>query len=249
MRFSDKGVYNIAIDIGNTFCKIGVAYGDGLAMSRKVLRDGLLSGLDELTGGRYLDIIIVSCVQEDDMELYRALENRCRRLVILNGRTPVPVKNSYATLETLGADRIASAVGADYLFPGEDCLIFDFGTAITIDFKSADGTFKGGNISPGMNTRFKAIHQYTNRLPLVSPKAPDKLKGKSTEEAVCNGVVLGIMFEVEGYIRKHPGYRIVFTGGDSIFFADKLDFPIFVVYNLVLTGLVRIAAYLNEIGA
>jgi len=69
--------------------------------------------------------------------------------------------------------------------------------------------------------------------------------GRNTAEAISNGVVLGIMFEVEKYIESNPHCRIIFTGGDSLFFAKKLKSPIFVTFNLVLKGLFKIAQLNN----
>ena len=67
--------------------------------------------------------------------------------------------------------------------------------------------------------------------------------GTNTAQALEAGVVLGMKFEVEGYINKYPGHTIIFTGGDSFYFAEKLKSPIFVVPNLVLVGLALIADY------
>ncbi len=79
----------------------------------------------------------------------------------------MPLTISYATPETLGHDRIAAAAGARKLLPGSPLLIMDLGTAITIDFVTANGEYRGGNISPGLLTRFKSLHDHTARLPLV----------------------------------------------------------------------------------
>lgn len=93
--------------------------------------------------------------------------------------------------------------------------------------------------------RLSALHHYTGKLPLVSPFFPERKAGRNTVEAISNGVVLGIMFEVEKYIADSPGARVIFTGGDSLFFAKRLKSPIFVVCNLVLEGLFIIARQNN----
>ena len=183
----------------------------------------------------------MSSVAAGDMEPERWLKDRCLKLIVVNASTPMPLRLDYSTPETLGSDRIAAAVGAMSMFPGEDCIIFDFGTAITVDFVSASGIFRGGNISPGLSMRLRALHQFTGRLPLVDASVPCGQAGKNTSDAVNNGVVLGIIFEVERYINNNPGSRVIFTGGDALFFAKMLKSPIFVVCNLVLTGLSKIA--------
>ena len=85
----------------------------------------------------------------------------------LTASTPIPLSNAYSTPATLGMDRLAAAVGAWSMQPGHDILVVDAGTAITYDFVSADGVYKGGNIAPGVSLRFKSLHDHTGSLPLV----------------------------------------------------------------------------------
>ena len=84
--------------------------------------------------------------------------------------TPLPVINLYETPETLGYDRMAAVVAANEQFPGRDILVIDAGTCITYEFIDSLGQYHGGNISPGLQMRFKALHQFTGRLPLVAPQ-------------------------------------------------------------------------------
>lgn len=205
----------------------------------------LVSAVMEETASGKADVICMSSVASEDMQTEERLRSVCRRFVKVDASVRMPLVIDYDTPETLGADRIAAALGASLLFPGQDCLIFDFGTAITVDYVSADGRFTGGNISPGLSMRLEAMHGHTSRLPLVTPADPVRMYGRSTVEAVSNGAVLGIMFEVERYIASNPGCRIIFTGGDSLFFAKKLKSSIFVICNLVLTGLSKMALLNN----
>ena len=115
--------------------------------------------------------------------------------------TPVPIGNAYLTPETLGADRLAAAVGAVELTGGGDCVIVDFGTAITIDLVT-DGVFRGGCISPGLRMRFRALRDYTSRLPECSPTDIDTEIGRSTREAIEQGVMQGVRYEIEGHISR-----------------------------------------------
>ena len=234
---------NILIDIGNSsHCKTALSDDSGILQVYRVPRSSLretVAGILSVEGP--VDGIYMSSVAEGDPELNGWLADRCGRFVEVNAFIPMPIKVDYDTPETLGADRIAAAAGAHAMFPGENCIVFDFGTALTVDFIDASGTFSGGNISPGLSMRFNAVHQFTGRLPLVSPSAPVRQEGKNTSEAINNGVVLGIMFEVEKYINNNPGSKVIFTGGDALFFAKKLKTPIFVACNLVLTGLFQIA--------
>lgn len=161
--------------------------------------------------------------------------------------TPVPLSVAYSTPETLGMDRLAAAVGAYSIKPGHDILVIDAGTAITYDFISADGVYKGGNIAPGMSMRFKALHDYTGALPLVASNGDLPMLGSDTATAIRSGVLNGIRHEIDGYINElrgiYPSLLVFLTGGDAEFFDIKGKCATFVVPNLVLEGLAQIVDY------
>ena len=129
--------------------------------------------------------------------------------------------------------------GAYQMFPVENCLIIDAGTCITYDILQANGTYIGGNISPGLKMRLRAMHQFTANLPLIEPGPMDSWVGKSTETALRNGAQLGVLNEIEGYIAKSREewgqINVILTGGDAAFFAKSLKSKIFVNHHLVLT--------------
>ena len=143
----------------------------------------------------------------------------------------------------LGADRLAGALAVSMMFPDDNCIKFDFGTALTIDFIDRGAYYAGGNISLGFKTRLKALNHFTKRLPLIEPDVECPQIGITTNGAITAGVELGLIFEVGGYIDKYPDRKIIFTGGDSLYFAGRLKKKIFVIKNLVLLGLGQIADY------
>lgn len=167
------------------------------------------------------------------------------------GVTPVPLVNGYLTPESLGADRLAAAVGVDTLYGDGDKLIVDFGTAITIDYVE-DGVFRGGNISPGMTTRFRALRDYTAKLPLCNATEEILSYGRTTREAIEQGVMQGITHEIEGYIsafmQEKTKKYIIFTGGDAKYFVKRIKNAIFADCEPVIYGLNRILDYNAEIG-
>lgn len=234
---------NLIIDIGNTTLKAAFAEGVELGQTHRYQGERILEFIKELTLIKRPYVMIVSNVRVFEDEFYKNLEKECEKLVVLNEKTKLQIENRYLTPSTLGPDRLAAAVAAAELFPGKNSIIFDFGTALTIDFVSENREFLGGNISLGLRTRFKALNRYTQQLPLL--ENPDEISpvGRDTNEAIESGVVLGLIFEVEGYISRFPEHTFIFTGGDAIYFAEKLKSSIFVVYNLVLMGLARIADY------
>jgi len=235
---------SLLIDLGNTSCKYALCVDGHLG---PVICDG---GYDvpgtarTVTGGTVPDLVVLCSVREKDVRCEEKLSQLGGRLVVVDSRTPVPIAVGYDTPSTLGPDRIAAAVGAHSLFPGEDILIFDFGTAITIDRITDEGVFAGGNISIGLRSRLKALHSLTARLPEVPLEGVCRHGlGSSTAEALLLGAISGTVFEVQGYIESYPGHKIVFTGGDSIFLAKRMKYPIFANCNLVLKGLAYIAEY------
>jgi type III pantothenate kinase len=173
-------------------------------------------------------------------EMYAFLNKRLDFLVHFTSETPVPLKNLYKTPKTLGSDRLAAAVGVNYFFPNTNLIIFDFGTAITIDFVDDKNNYLGGNISPGLSIRLKSLNFFTNRLPLVS--ISDKIGeiGTTTQEAIEIGTVRGIIGEIMSYINKYTDHKIIFTGGDYFYFAEKIKSPIFVFRNPIVFGLNRV---------
>lgn len=132
----------------------------------------------------------------------------------LTHETPVPLRNLYGSPETLGADRLAAAVGAAALLPGENLLVADIGTACTFDVVSAAGEYLGGNISPGPGMRLRALNHYTARLPLVSGHA-DFIPGigQTTVEALRCGAMRGVVAELLYYSDGGRSRRIVISGG------------------------------------
>jgi len=178
------------------------------------------------------------------VEVMDFLKSQASFLELTTG-TPLPIRLKYTTPETLGKDRVAAAVGAFHLFPKENCLVVDAGTCLTLDVVSAEGEFLGGNISPGIEMRLKAMHHFTAKLPLVEKvETLGDWLGDSTKNAMLNGAELGALLEVEGFIGwcqvKFPSLRVVLTGGDADFFVKHTKTKIFAHQNLVLIGLNQI---------
>jgi type III pantothenate kinase len=194
---------------------------------------------------------IISSVVNYSREIIDYLSNLYGTCIELNHATPLPLENRYATPETLGYDRIAAAVGAYTICPGKNVLVIDAGTAITYDIVTSRGEFLGGNISQGIEIRFKSLNKYTNRLPhLERPEAVPPLVGSTTREAIQSGIVNGLLFEMDGFIgaftKKYPKLQVVLTGGDAKYFVGKLKNSIFVDPNLNLIGLNRILEHNAE---
>ena len=242
---------NLTVDIGNSSAKAAL-FDEGRLV--EVITNYELritnAAPDELP--EIVDrAIVVSTRGEAAAEIEEDVRRRAKFFVRLDHTTPVPVKNLYATPETLGADRMAAAVGAVALQPGRTMLVVDFGTAITYDIVTAGGEYLGGNISPGAAMRFRALHEFTDALPLCG--LPDtagdtpEFPARDTKTAIESGVVAGIVAETEYRIeearKKFGDVGVIFTGGDAEFFAGRVKFPIFAVSDLVFQGLNAILDY------
>ena len=183
-----------------------------------------------------------------------ALTKHSRHFVLFDHNTPLPVKNQYATPATLGQDRLAASVGANAIYPNENILIIDAGSAITYDFVSEDGSFVGGNIAPGLKMRFTILQRMTKKLPLVEAEENEILPlfGRNTRDAIAAGVIRGIVFEVKGYMRdlqeQIPHYKTIITGGNAPFILHGLQADVRFERHLVLKGLNQILLYNTQQG-
>jgi type III pantothenate kinase len=236
---------NLVIDIGNSQTKAGWFETGILIDSRKVLLSSQ-EDVKALFSIYPVEMAIISSVGQTESNLFTAAALTCRFLY-LHHTTPQPLIIRYNTPETLGRDRIAAATGAWSLYPRRNILVADMGTAITIDFVTAAGEYLGGNISPGLQTRFHSLHDRTARLPLAHKNKDFPVLGKDTQSAIITGVQQGIIYELNGYItdfeNRYPDCAFVFTGGDASFFVPMLKRTIFAMPDLVLIGLNQILEF------
>ena len=228
---------NLIIDIGNTALK--ASWCDGITLGKTFRYQGekIMDFILSLTAKSRPEIIVLSSVRNFSSQNLRKLESECDRLILVDKE----VLSHYGLPLHLSSDRAASIIASRYLFKGRECVIFDFGTTLTVDFIGADGNYEGGNTSLGYRTRFKAMHRYSRNCPLIGSVQDMDNPGNDAISSVMSGVLSGIMFEIEGYILRNPIKTVVFTGGDAIYFAKRMKNSIFAVCNLVLMGLAIIA--------
>lgn len=240
---------NLVIDIGNTMAKMA-AFEDETLLEVAYTDNKTLSDLSRFAN-RYPFVkaiysTVVNLSNEALAEIAR-LPVSCRQLT---SDTPIPVVNCYDTPETLGTDRIAAVVGAASIKPGVPLLVIDAGTCITYEFLDENGCYQGGNISPGLEMRLKALNSFTSRLPLVELQGALPDVGKDTISAIRLGVSRGVQYEIEGYIedfkKKYPRLLVFLTGGDDFSFDTNIKNLIFADRFLVLKGLNCILNYNND---
>lgn len=233
---------NLVIDTGNTKTKIGVFKSSQLIFedNYSVISKDILEDVFQQFSIQHS---IHSFVADRDKEIDSFLSKQCDHIVFSH-RTSVPMRILYNTPETLGLDRIAVVVGAGTIFPENNVLVIDAGSAITYELLTSKAEYIGGNISPGLSMRFKALHTFTDKLPHLQSEEEFPEFGKSTKEAILAGVQRGIIAEVDAYINeckvKYPALKVIVTGGDAFFFDKRLKNRIFAEPSLVLKGLNRI---------
>lgn len=141
----------------------------------------------------------------------------------LSAATPSALRMAYETPHTLGADRYLAAVAAHHALQPAPVLSIDLGTAITYDAVDASAAYLGGAIAPGLRMRYRALHSYTSRLPVLEPSPDAPLPppvGRSTEGSLRAGVELALVAEAEGMIARYrqvlgAALAVVITGGDG----------------------------------
>lgn len=230
---------NLIIDIGNSSTKIAV-YDGNVKLTSLNAREFSCEKVDKQLSPYRLDKAIISSVRNTPEFVFDLMTVNIPRVHILSHKSKLPFSLEYDTPETLGSDRIAAAAGACRLFGGENTLVIDAGTAITYDYIEG-GIYRGGNISPGIRIRFRALHRYTGRLPLVNPGSKFTSPGKNTADAISAGVITGVIYEINEYIRtfeeRHKNLTVVITGGDGELISSFADRKMTFYPDLVTDGL------------
>jgi type III pantothenate kinase len=232
---------NLVIDSGNTRIKTGLFDG------RKLISTAIYNSKDT---ERFLKSIARSDAQRIIIsDVTQKLNQRMiknKDCIFLNEKTLLPVKLNYRPLKSLGKDRICNAVAACSLLKGAATLIIDCGTALKMDLV-ANHTFLGGSIGPGLQMRFESLHRSTAALPLIKPVFKFEPYGQTTRASITCGVQFGMLSEMENRIRLHKkeyrNLKILLTGGDWMWFANQLKYPIFVAPQLTLIGLNEILLF------
>ncbi len=234
-----------ALDLGNTRLKLACFEGEALCEIHTYPRSRAAAALAWLSGQDAEGYVLLS-TGTDDSEWLRVLGER-GPVYVPRGDSPAPLELAYATPDTLGADRLAAAVGAAAIYPACDCLVIDAGTCLTCEWVTAGGVYLGGSIAPGLDMRLAAMATFTGKLPRVARAWPETTVGTSTTSALQAGALTGALLELRGWIRTfratYPNGRLLLCGGDAPFLRPRLPDAVLYRPSLVLEGLVRLQAY------
>lgn len=224
------------IDAGNTRLKLG-RFKDGELVEIQFFNAKDPRLMDQYLLERKIEKLFISSVLSDEMN--ELLFGRYQ-VTYLTSETKLPFINQYQTPETLGKDRIANAAYAATLRNSGPAAVLDMGTCIKWDLIDENGVYLGGSISPGMEMRYKAMHTFTGKLPLLEPKKQREI-GRTSADSMHAGVYQGIEAEINALIMRYKaefqGLTIFVTGGDSNYFEFPSKSNIFATENLTLKGL------------
>lgn len=224
---------HLCIDIGNTRTKIALCK-DGQVV--EIRTDG---SIPPFTGPVRSAIVKTG---KDVHQIRQKLDKKGVPVLEINAGIRLPFRLNYDTPETIGSDRLALAAGATRL-TGENLMVIDAGTCITYDIVTSQGVYEGGAISPGINMRYRAMHDYTAALPFPEqiPREID-FPGQNTFASLHAGALIGAASEIDGMIQRakirYPGLQVIITGGNGELLLKYIKNKIFAFRkNLLFLGM------------
>ncbi|HTD92393.1 MAG TPA: type III pantothenate kinase [Chitinophagaceae bacterium] len=237
----------LCFDFGNTRMKVAV-FQENLIEQVVVLDDDSTESIQSLIDQHSPDRSILSSVIDHNPEMEKVLAAQTA-FHKLSHLTRLPFTSPVGKPETIGADRLALSAGAVHFYPGKHVLVIALGTCITYNFINKFKELAGGGISPGLEMRLKSLQHYTAKLPVIKAEHDAPLIGYDTATNILSGVVLGMAFEMDGFINeyssKFSNFNVVLTGGDMVHLASHLKNKIFADPDLIYKGLYAISELNN----
>ena len=250
----------IAVDIGNNRIKLGLfesAVKRGLPEPDRMLQiDGVDPDFERLTAwldGRRPEKVswfIGSVNRRTTTRLVDWLRSRADCRVALLASGDVPLQVAVERPDMVGVDRLLDALAANCLRESDrPAVVIDVGSAITVDLVSADGVFRGGAIAPGIGMSARALHTFTDLLPLIDMSElaePPPALGASTLAAMQSGLFWGavgtirqLTQELTAGTARPP--QVFLTGGAGPAVADLLGPETQYIPHLTLAGIALVA--------
>lgn len=229
----------LVLDFGNTLQKVAIFDGDDMLFIQKQ-KTITLAKLNAIIRKYPIENAILSSVINHNKEIISFLKSSFH-FVELNENTNIPIINNYATPVSLGKDRLAAVVATQHIYPAQNVLVINAGTCITFDFINNKKEYLGGAISPGVEMKFKALNNFTDKLPLIEGKNSVELIGNTTEGSILSGVINGTYFEIKAAIDEYRNIykdlKVILSGGDSFYFEKRFDKSVSTIENIVTIGL------------
>lgn len=246
----------LCIDIGNSIIHLGIFdQGKLILQFRYNSKDGMTSdqfGIflksvlqeNEINWKNIKQVMICSVVPELDYSVRSAIIKYFKiDPFFLNMGAKTGLKIKYSNPAEIGADRIATAIGAVNSYPNQNLIVVDMGTATTICAINKDKEYLAGAILAGMKTSMKALYANSAKLSAVEIIKPQDRLGKATKENIQIGLFyghLGAIREVISFITKQAftskDYLVLGTGGFSELYKNEKIFD-YIIPELALKGL------------
>lgn len=237
---------NLAIDFGNTSAKIGIIEDQQIInVERFDYSATQITEMEKLIQNASCDSIYYINVRPLPISIDKLFAT-IKGVKNISHDYPFPFEIQYQPSHHAGIDRLMGVAGGMALFPRETILVIQVGTCITYDVLLNGKTYVGGAISPGIHIRNHGMHTFTHQLPLIVPNAEhtESVIASTTDGSLQSGIMNGILFEIEGYIRhieqKSGSCKTILSGGDMIYFAKKIKSQIFANANITIIGLQEI---------
>jgi len=240
------------IDVGNTSVTMGLWTGGRIARRSRLQTaacsaENIRRAVVKLAGRSQPDSAVYCSVVPSVNKRWLGELNRVvsGRTIVVTHKLKLGVKIRYPRPATIGADRLADACAVAWRH-GVPAIVADFGTALTFDVISADGAYVGGAIAPGLSLMTDYLYEKTALLPRLRRLHPYSGIGRSTEEAMRVGAVVGyrgLIRETVQYLMHAMGAKKVTlcaTGGNAAEALRGLDMKFIIEPDLTLYGLYRI---------
>lgn len=231
----------LLIDVGNGRTKFGLATSEEILERREhPTRELSPAAVREVVKGWQFGSAVICSVVPKVVPAFREVFGS--QLIELRYDAPLGIGIRYPKPETIGADRLANAVALAHMH-GAPGIVIDFGTAVTFDILSADKSYIGGVIAPGLRLMTDYLHERTALLPSVDLREPETAIGQSTEGAILAGAAIGYRGMVKGILealKKELGGTetcVVATGGDAEWIISGMGEDIATDPDLTLHGL------------
>lgn len=240
----------IAIDIGNT--ALHFAWLDGRGKITKVKRlptAGVeIADIKEILSAGKQETIVVCSVVPDVTVLFCRLKNSFNpNIYVIGEDIKVPIKSFY-NKRRIGMDRLVAAYAAKKIYK-EARVIVDFGTAITFDILSENGSYEGGLILPGLGSTLRVLSSCALLPDKITLHKSSVCIPRDTEDSINRGITEGFSLMLNALIEKYKkllklnkNAKVIITGGDAALIVRNLKSPIIFDQFLVIKGIKLLAA-------
>jgi type III pantothenate kinase len=204
----------VVFDVGNSEITIGIFKGEELVRHWRLTTaaprtaDELAILIRSITGDpiAWAEGITGSAICSVVPAITPMLAEACemcfgQKPMMIDARAKLPVKLDVEEPFTVGADRIANTLAASRIYK-RDAIVVDLGTATTYDCITAEGTFLGGVIQPGVMISADTLFRRTAQLPATDIVPPKRVIARRTDECIRAGVFYGAVDSIDGIVRR-----------------------------------------------